>query len=48
MLAEFFAVITETFFERPEALRYHYEEAYSVLRDFYGLDPADWALDEMT
>lgn len=46
--AEFFAVITETFFERPEALRYHYEEAYSVLRDFYGLDPADWALDEMT
>ena len=40
--AEFFAVITETFFEHPDALRHHHEEAYGVLRDFYGLDPAGW------
>ena len=40
--AEFFAVITETFFERPNALRLHHAEAYNVLRDYYGLDPAEW------
>ncbi len=39
---EFFAVITESFFERPGDLRLHHAEAYSVLRDFYGLDPAAW------
>lgn len=40
--AEFFAVITETFFERSEALRMHLPDAYNVLRDFYRLDPAEW------
>ena len=40
--AEFFAVITETFFERPKAFQIHHQEAYAVLRDFYCLDPASW------
>lgn len=40
--AEFFAVITETFFERPHALRVHHAQAYDVLREFYCLDAADW------
>ena len=40
--AEFFAVNTEAFFERPDALQRHHAEAYNVLRDFYGLDPAAW------
>lgn len=40
--AEFFAVVTETFFERPAAFRFHHEEAYSVLKDFYRMDPAKW------
>jgi len=40
--AEFFAVITEAFFDRPETLRIHHAEAYTVLRDFYRLDPAEW------
>jgi Mlc titration factor MtfA (ptsG expression regulator) len=45
--AEFFAVMTEAFFEHPGALRHHYEEAYSILRDFYGLDPAEWNTDTL-
>jgi len=40
--AEFFAVITEAFFERPGVLRLHHADAYNVLRDYYGLDPAEW------
>jgi len=40
--AEFFAVLTEKFFEHPVALRHAHEEAYGILRDFYGLDPAEW------
>jgi Mlc titration factor MtfA (ptsG expression regulator) len=45
--AEFFAVITETFFERPVALRQHHGEIYSVLRDYYVLDPAGWSDDTL-
>lgn len=41
--AEFFAVITETFFERPTALLRRHQEVYEVLQDFYKLDPASWA-----
>ncbi len=41
--AEFFAVITETFFERPTAFHVHHQDAYDVLRDFYQLDPASWS-----
>ncbi|MGI4787415.1 MAG: zinc-dependent peptidase [Janthinobacterium lividum] len=38
--AEFFAVITESFFERPRALQETHSELYGVLRDFYRQDPA--------
>lgn len=41
--AEFFAVITETFFERPDAFRLHHENAYNVLREFYQLHPLAWS-----
>ena len=38
--AEFFAVATETFFERPLALRAEEPALYALLVDFYKLDPA--------
>ncbi|HVX13516.1 MAG TPA: zinc-dependent peptidase [Pirellulales bacterium] len=41
--AEFFAVATECFFERPVALRELHAELYAILRDFYRQDPAQWA-----
>jgi len=40
--AEFFAVATETFFEKPRALRRSYPELYELLSEFYGLEPAGW------
>jgi len=40
--AEFFAVITETYFERPGSLRQHHPNVYAALDEFYGLDPAGW------
>lgn len=42
-VGEFFAVLTESFFERPVALREHHAATYEVLRDFYQLDPASWS-----
>ena len=38
--AEFFAVVTETFFERPRALREQHPELYTALRQFFLQDPA--------
>jgi Mlc titration factor MtfA (ptsG expression regulator) len=38
--AEFFAVATETFFEKPFQLREEEPEVYDALRAYYGLDPA--------
>jgi Mlc titration factor MtfA (ptsG expression regulator) len=38
--AEFFAVATEAFFERPLELRQGEPELYGSLVDFYGFDPA--------
>jgi hypothetical protein len=38
--AEFFAVITEAFFERPHALRARHPELYEQLQSFYRQDPA--------
>jgi MtfA peptidase len=38
--AEFFAVATETFFDRPHLLREEHPDLYECLRDFYGQDPA--------
>lgn len=37
--AEFFAVISETFFETPEVVADHYPEVYPQLRAFYRQDP---------
>jgi Mlc titration factor MtfA (ptsG expression regulator) len=37
---EFFAVATECFFSRPEALEGRHPRLYEVLRDYYGQDPA--------
>jgi Mlc titration factor MtfA (ptsG expression regulator) len=40
--AEFFAVATETFFEKPRQLHQKYPELYEKLSGFYGLDPREW------
>lgn len=40
--AEFFAVVTETFFDNPIDLRIEHRELYDVLAQFYRLDPASW------
>jgi Mlc titration factor MtfA (ptsG expression regulator) len=37
---EFLAVLTETFFEKPQALKTSNAELYDLMADFYGLDPA--------
>lgn len=39
--AEFFAVVTESFFERPRALRARHPALYDQMRAFYRQDPAD-------
>jgi len=39
--AEFFAVVTETFFEKPRQLRSKHPELYEQLRAFYRQDPAE-------
>lgn len=38
--AEFFAVVTEAFFERPVKLRARHPDLYEQLREFYQQDPA--------
>jgi Mlc titration factor MtfA (ptsG expression regulator) len=38
--AEFFAVVTESFFEQPRQLRAKHPELYDQLRGFYQQDPA--------
>jgi Mlc titration factor MtfA (ptsG expression regulator) len=38
--AEFFAVATEIFFDRPVELQHHHPELYRVLQAFYRQDPA--------
>ncbi len=45
-LGEFFAVATETFFEKPQALRREDRALYGALRDFYGVDPAEWGMEK--
>jgi len=40
--AEFFAVVTETFFERPRALARWNGELFEQMRKFYQLDPREW------
>jgi Mlc titration factor MtfA (ptsG expression regulator) len=38
--AEFFAVVTETFFEKPHELRARHAELYQQMQEFYLQDPA--------
>ena len=38
--AEFFAVVTESFFEKPHQLRRKHPELYEQMRNFYQQDPA--------
>ena len=38
--AEFFAVLTEMFFEKPRALKRRHADLYAELADFYKQDPA--------
>lgn len=40
--AEFFAVVTETFFEQPAELQHHHPGLYEQLRRYYRVDPARW------
>ncbi|QTN33491.1 zinc-dependent peptidase [Akkermansiaceae bacterium] len=40
--AEFFAVATETFFEKPRQLSRIRPDLYDELRNFYGVDPKEW------
>lgn len=40
--AEFFAVATECFFERPQDLRANHPQLYEELRQFFRQDPCEW------
>ncbi len=40
--AEFFAVATETFFEKPRQMKKKHPELYEELRNYYKLDPFEW------
>lgn len=40
--AEFFAVVTELFFEAPTPLRHWHPDVYDEMSRFYGQDPAGW------
>jgi len=40
--AEFFAVATETFFEKPRQLHKKRPQLYQEMKAFYGLDPEEW------
>lgn len=42
--AEFFAVATESFFERGAYLKSHHPALYDVLAAYYAQDPASWSL----
>jgi Mlc titration factor MtfA (ptsG expression regulator) len=41
--AEFFAVVTEVFFEQADALAARHPELFAVLREYFVVDPRDWA-----
>ncbi len=42
--AEFFAVVTENFFSKPEQTKHYHPELYQVLHEFYRQDPAQKVL----
>ncbi len=39
--AEFFAVVSEIFFQKPMILKKHFPDLYNLLKDFYRLDTAE-------
>ena len=41
--AEFFAVATETFFEKPVQLKKKHPELYQQIQSFYKVDPLEWS-----
>jgi len=43
--AEFFAVITEAFFERPRALKRRHPQLYAQLQRFYRQDPTTYSVE---
>jgi Mlc titration factor MtfA (ptsG expression regulator) len=43
--AEFFAVATEMFFERPRRMQQLHPELYAELKRFYRQDPAGWTFE---
>ncbi len=40
--AEFFAVVSEVFFEQPGELALHYPALYRELSGYYKVDPVSW------
>jgi Mlc titration factor MtfA (ptsG expression regulator) len=40
--AEFFAVATETFFEKPQQLLKMHPGLYELLQGYYQVDPGEW------
>lgn len=40
--AEFFAVVTETFYERPHELAVRHAELFDELKSYYQVDPREW------
>ncbi|CAN5256395.1 zinc-dependent peptidase [soil metagenome] len=40
--AEFFAVATETFFEKPQAMRDYHPALYVEFKKYYRIDPCNW------
>jgi len=42
--AEFFAVLTETFYEEPRDLKEHHPQLYDQMQHCYGVDPLSWAI----
>lgn len=40
--AEFFAVVTEVFFEKPRQLKHRHPALYEQLQGYYQLDPVSW------
>jgi len=44
--AEFFAVATETFFEKPSQLQKNHPDLYHELQGYYRVDPIEWVSQE--
>jgi Mlc titration factor MtfA (ptsG expression regulator) len=42
--AEFFAVATETFFEKPKQMKKKHPELYEELKNYYKIDPVTWGV----